>query len=79
VTVHGDAVQAWDPLRQETLYPVIGDPLSTGVAHLICTLLFDLIADGLVGASGVVAGVTLWEGLDSTESPISFIAATWNE
>ncbi len=66
-------------MRQETLYPVIGDPLSTGVDHLICALLFALVTDGLLGAVGIVAGVTLLEALESDDSPISFRARTWNE
>jgi hypothetical protein len=61
------------------LKPVIADPLSAGVDQLRFALSFALLAETIVGASGVVAGVTLCEASDSDDSPISFRASTWNE
>ena len=75
--MHGDEEQVWVPLVQETLYPVIADPLLAGVDQLRIALMLDLVTVSLVGASGVVAGITLCEGSEATESPISFLAITW--
>jgi hypothetical protein len=61
------------------LNPVIADPLLDGVSQVRVALWFAMVAVTLVGASGVVAGVTFSEALDSDDSPISFRARTWNE
>ncbi len=79
VIVQGDDGQVWVPLVQETLYPVIGDPLSAGVAHVRFALWLVMVEVTLVGASGVVARVTLCDALECGDSPISFRARTWNE
>jgi hypothetical protein len=76
--VQGEAGQICDPFSQETLYPVIADPLLPGVDQFRFAPWFVMVTETFVGASGVVAGVTLSEALDSGDSPISFRATTWN-
>ena len=75
--MQGDEEQVWVPLLQETLYPVIADPLLAGVSQLTLALLFARVTVMLVGASGVAAGITVCEESETAESPISFLAITW--
>ena len=51
-------------------------PLEAGVVHFTMTWLFAGVADVMVGASGVLAGVpeTVLEGVDE---PTLFVATTW--
>ena len=77
VIVHGEEEQFWVPLVQETLYPVIADPLLAGVSQRRIALMLDLVTVRLVGTSGVAAGITLCEESETAESPISFLATTW--
>ena len=74
--MHGDEEQVWVPLVQETLYPVMADPLSDGVSQRRIALLSALVPKMLVGALGVVAGVTLGEDSESGDSPSPFRAFT---
>ena len=76
VIVHGEDEQVWVPVAQETLYPEIADPLSAGLSHRRFTLLLALVTVMLVGESGVVAGITFSDGLESDDTPISFRALT---
>ena len=63
-----------------TVYPVIvAPPLETGAAHdtTLCALAA-FVAVTLVGAPGVVLGVTALDGSDAIPVPLVLVAVTLN-
>ena len=81
VTVIGDeppdAVKP--PVFEVTVYPVIVDPpLLTGGVNEIVAWPSPAVAVTLVGASGIVEGVTELEALDAVLVPIELVAVTVN-
>ena len=58
---------------------MIGEPPSyAGALHNRETCAFPAVAEIAVGASGTVAGVTLFDAADATLVPIPFVAVTVN-
>ncbi len=67
------------PMFDDTVYVVIADPpLLAGALNEIVASPFPRTAVTLVGASGVVAGVTEFDALDAVLVPTEFVAVTVN-
>ena len=80
-TVIGEAgpVAMIGPGVQLTVYDVIGEPPSeAGGVKLTVAIPLPGIAVPIVGASGSVVGVTLFEAADAAPDPATFVATTVN-
>ena len=56
---------------------MIGDPPSlNGAVNVTETVVLPAVAVPMVGASGTVAGVTLFDAADGSLSPTAFVATT---
>ena len=81
VTVIGLAVPVpvLPPVLEVTVYNVIAlPPFDAGAVKLTVACVLPLVAVPIVGAPGVVAGVTLLEAADAGPVPITFVAVTVN-
>ena len=73
-------VTVWPPGLAVIVYPVIVEPpVDVGALQLTVACVLPAMAVTLVGAPGIVAGVTLLEGVDSLPSPTLLVATTVNE
>jgi hypothetical protein len=62
-----------------TMYPVIAAPPSSrGAVKTTVALLSSAVAVPMVGASGTVAGVTLFEAAEAAPVPTLLVAVTVN-
>ena len=74
-----DQLAVCPPGLAVTMYPVINDPpVDAGALHVTVACVFPAVADTLVGAPGVVAGVTAFDPLDVAPTPTVLIVVTTN-
>jgi hypothetical protein len=67
------------PVLEVAVYVVIADPpLLAGAVNVIVAEPFPAVAETLVGAPGVVAGVTEFEVAEAVLVPVAFVAVTVN-
>jgi hypothetical protein len=81
VTTIGDAlpVPVNPPGLEVTVYEVIVEPPSeTGAVNETVAWALPGVAEAEVGAPGIVAGVTLFDGSEAEPSPTAFVATTVN-
>ena len=79
VAVEAKVRGAWatPPTMGVTTYPVSGEPpVEVGAVHLTVAAVLRPVAVTLVGAPGVVAGVTAFDAADCGPVPTAFVAAT---
>jgi len=76
VTISGDAAPDTDWPPHVTLNPLAGPPLPTPALKAILTCALPRIARRFTGASGTVAGVTLFDGADTALLPTALVAIT---
>ena len=58
------------------MYEVIADPFDAGAVHETETFPTPSVTEMLDGASGAFAGVTELDAVETTESPLAFVAWT---
>jgi hypothetical protein len=66
------------PAMHVTAYDVIGEPPSAGALNAIVISALPAMAEPMIGASGTVIGVTLFDGADAGLVPTAFVAVTVN-
>ena len=77
--VPDDVVAVILPGLEVTVYSVIAEPpFATGAVHETATCPFPLVPDTLVGAPGILSGVTALDAADARELPTKLVAMTVN-
>jgi hypothetical protein len=80
LTTIGEAspVPTIPPGLEVTVYEMIGEPFADGAANETLACPFPGVATTVVGASGTVAGTTVFDDVEEAPTPTAFVAVTVN-